>query len=506
MSTESNDAMKRDIVKYFSRLADLQKVSSLVERLTKSVRLIEEIIYEHFRPEMTDGEQRNFSLGDYLAHRSEFLGEEIGRMARKVTWIRNRESHYHSDGPPSDDERMEAIEFLDKIVRKHLSLLMEQNRLSPADLVEPQRTPVKPANRFSIQESSATDSTASRLANRIDRNVAAIPEAGTDDPTVSATTLAEYTFCPRAGILTHENSYSDPEEEIPSLSLLPWYEKDAIEEAYGRSVYELFWLLVAFVVGLVVLSILPLPKLAYLLLMFVGATAWLHFTKNALVSWRELGKRRLSIRIAVQCDPNPNKLVPQPVDWFGLLLAGYEVRRPEDVLRDEKRKLVGKPRRILQKGGMSIPVHRINKTDGKILPQHVVRVIAHCHLVEATEGTHCPFAIILFGNTYKGITVPNTVGNREHFYKVLKRVRDMINDSKAGERQPPAPAVSSICRECPHGRPRPASEGDKTMRYNEPLDPYLLVNGRGTLFHCDCGDRFRWKPEHRANQRLQRPS
>ncbi len=506
MSAESNDALKRDIVNYFSRLSQLKTVSSLVERLTEAVRLVEEIIHKHFPPEVTDEEQRSFSLGDYLTHRSEFLGEETGRLARRVTWIRNRESHYRHDGPPSDDERTEAIEFLDMIARKHLSLLMEQNRLSPADLVEPRQSPIKPATRFGIKESSATDPTALELANHIDRIAAVIPEAGTDDPTVSASTLAEYAFCPRAGILTHENSYSDPEEEMPSLSLLPWYEKDAIEEAYARSVYKLFWLLVAFVVGLVVLSILPLPKTAYLLLMFVGATAWLYFTKEALATWRELGRRRLSIGMAVECDPNPNKLVPQPVDWFGLLLAGYEVRRPEGALRDEKRKLVGKPRRILQKGDMTIPVHRINKTDGKIQPQHVVRVMAHCHLVEATEGTHCPFAIILFGNTYKGITVPNTVGNREHFYSVLERVRKMINDSKDGERQPPAPAVSSICQECPHGRPRPASEGDKTMRYSEPLDPYLLVNGRRTIFHCDCGDRFRWKPEHRANQHLRRPS
>ena len=36
---------------------------------------------------------------------------------------------------------------------------------------------------------------------------------------VTASTIAEFTFCPRAGILTHEGGFSDPEEELPVSGL-----------------------------------------------------------------------------------------------------------------------------------------------------------------------------------------------------------------------------------------------------------------------------------------------
>ena len=260
---------------------------------------------------------------------------------------------------------------------------------------------------------------------------------------------------------------------------------------------------VGLVASVVILSLFAMGKPFYPFLLAPLVGGWAAITWRVYLRWRELGQRRFDAQLATECDPSPSKDEFQPVNWWGLLLAGYEVERPEAALHDDRWKLSGKPRRILGKGSLRIPVHRIRNPEGQILPQHIVRVMAHCHLIEATEGAHSPFAIVLFGNTYEGMTVPNTAGHREQFYTALERVRTMITESDAGERQPPEPVTGKACSRCHFGHPRPVALEDKTERYGEALDPYLIHNGR-RVFHCDCGDRFRWKPKHDANRKLRR--
>jgi len=151
---------------------------------------------------------------------------------------------------------------------------------------------------------------------------------------------------------------------------------------------------------------------------------------------------------------------------------------------------------------MSIPVHRIQKPRGPVLPQHIVRAMALCHLIEFTEGSPCPFAIILFGNTYQGTTVPNTPAHREQFSAALKAVRKMIKASDARQQEPLAPVTGNACSRCNFGKPHRPNPDKPTMRYGLPVEPYLLVGAKKVL-HCICGDRFRQKPNHDDNRRLQ---
>ncbi|MEM8736409.1 MAG: hypothetical protein AAGG44_19425, partial [Planctomycetota bacterium] len=336
-----------------------------------------------------------------------------------------------------------------------------------------------------------------------DREPRPLLEAADDDPELSASTIAEYTFCPRAGILTHEGGFSDPEEELPSLALLPWYEREAIEEAYAHALYVLYAMPVGLVAAFVIVTLLMRGHVLYPIVVIALVIGWFFLAKKTYRRWRDIGERRLAAQLATECNPIPGKNAFQPVDWWGLLLAGYEVRRPETALHDERWKLSGKPRRILGKGALSIPVHRIRKPEGPILPQHIVRVMAHCHLIERTEGADSPFAVVLFGNTYQGMTVPNTTENRERFYHALERARTAIIESDAGDRQPPEPVTGNACSSCHFGHPRPVALEDKTMRYGEPLDPVLFHNGK-KVFHCDCGDRFHWKPKHERTRKLRK--
>jgi len=516
MDNKPQDALKLLVGTYYNELEHLATLDIGMERLISTAILVEQVLGVHFPPKEVriEGKRNNQSLGDFVFSREDFLDSELVSRLRKVVWIRNRDSHFHKDGKPSRDERQFAIENLEQVVQAHLTELATRSGFNKREWdkkIKNEQSPrlglanlhTSPANK-NRQEPANKNRQDEVIAEAIDRPQKPSLEASEKDPSLSVSTVAEYAFCPRAGMLSHEGAYSDREEELPSLRPLPWYEQDAIEEAYVGSVYWLFVWVVMFVVGLVILSITMLGHDLFVVILAIGVSSWGILVKTAFMKWRKLGARRLAINLATDCNPDPYSITPQSVDWWGLLKAGFEVRRPESASTDEQWRLSGNPHRILQKGSMTIPVHKIKKTCGPLLPQHLVRAMALCHVIEAAEGAVCPFAIILFENTYLGTTVPNTTAAREQFYTALERVRTMISDSDAGKQQPSEPVTGSVCRGCLHGEPRPAALQKKTMRYGEPLNPFLLASKSNKVFHCDCGDRFRWKPLHERNEKLKR--
>jgi len=512
MSEDEVEKLRRSVREYRERLESVRQITDSVRRMLHTSRLTERVIKRHFFT--LDIEKP--SLGQLLHSRQDFIGKHFRKAAFAIA-VRNRMSHdedeenhgNHASGGdgddfPTDSELITACGYLEDVVERHCRELEKTFQAEPESRMT---AATRSANADTRTGNPALESelppVARIYATRLNREPAPRLDAADSDPHVTASALAEYTFCPRAGILTHEGGYSDPEDELPSLALLPWYEQDAIEEAYTHSLYVLYALPVGLVAAVVILSLFAIGHFSYPFLLSGLLGVWAIATWRAYLRWRELGRRRLAAWLATECDPVPGKNAFQPVNWWGLLLAGYEVRRPEAALHDERWKLSGKPRRILEKGSLRIPVHRIRNPEGPILPQHIVRVMAHCHLLEATEGANSPFAVVLFGNTYEGMTVPNTVEHRERFYTAVERVRTMVTESDAGERQPPEPATGNICSGCHFGHPRPAALEEKTQRYGEALDPFLLHNGK-KMFHCNCGDRFRWKPKHDANQKLRR--
>ena len=494
MTTDSDgDDIWQTIADYRSDVELIRESLDPVNQLRDAGVFVEDLLELHF----PDPEIIEPSLAKLLRKRRGFIGRRLWQHADFAVRMRNSVSHTRRE-PITDEQRIKATEILLEIATLHIDEI--ERNAGPNPNIENESQPeLSSLPRFARTSPEAPKP----YATQIERTSRPLLEAVDSDPHVTASTLAEYTFCPRAGILTHEGGYSDPEEELPSTGLLPWYEQEKIEEAYTHALYMLFAMAVGLVASVVILSLFALGKPFYPFLLAPLVGGWAAVTWRPYLRWRELGRRRLAGQLATECDPDPGKDAFQPVNWWGLLLAGYEVERPEAALQDERWKLSGKPRRILGKGALRIPVHRIRNPKGRILPQHIVRVMAHCHLIEATEGSHSPFAIVLFGNTYEGMTVPNTAGNREQFHTALERVRTMITASDAGERQPPEPVTGKACSGCHYGQPRPVAVEDKTERYGEVLDPYLFHNGR-KVFHCDCGDRFRWKPQHDANRKLRR--
>ncbi len=502
MNDGEHDDWQESIGDYYSEIDYIREMLDPKKRLLESAVLVEKIIKTHF----LRSDRGKHGLGTLLRMRRQFLGRQLFDNADFAVEMRNRVSHHTRRRNPTDEELEKATRVFLEVVRKHVEEMESRSgstrsSTNAPQIPEPERTSKSSSLRF--ETNSSDESKPKTYATEIERESRPLLEAADDDPEVTASTIAEYTFCPRAGILTHEGGFSDPEEELPSSALLPWYKREAIEEAYIHAVYTLFAMPVGLVVTFVIVTLMMRGHALYFPAVLLLVAIWLFFAVKAFWNWRDIGHRRLAALLATECNPVPGKNAFQPVDWWGLLLAGYEVRRLEDPLKDERWKLSGKPRRILDKGTMSIPVHRIRKPEGPILPQHIVRVMAHCHLIERTEGADSPFAVILFGNTYQGMTVPNTAENRARFYTALERARAAIIASDNGERQPPEPITGNACSACHFGHPRPVALEDKTMRYGEPLDPVLLHNG-SKVFHCDCGDRFHWKPKHERTRKMRK--
>ncbi len=146
-------------------------------------------------------------------------------------------------------------------------------------------------------------------------------------------------------------------------------------------------MVVGFIVGLTLMLVSPLVALSvFPYILIGGACVWIYLVSLEYAIWRTLNQRLLAALNAEECEPDPNSMRYQDVDWWGLLRAGFEVHRPIAALEDKSWRVSGKPRRILHKGSLTVPVHRIRNTEGPIRPQHIVRVMAHCHLIETTEG------------------------------------------------------------------------------------------------------------------------
>lgn len=299
---------------------------------------------------------------------------------------------------------------------------------------------------------------------------------------LSVHALAEFTFCPRAGLIAFETK-SGADDESPAFDTLPRFELQAIEEAIAKCVTRLLlWL------GAMIGVILTRPVF--------GPSPWLWMLALGLLaqpisktvkSLRELLHRR---RVALACrcaEPDPRSRSQQRVNWFGLLNLGFESRSVGEPLRDSDWKIEGKPWRILHKGSLSIPVFRTRSPQDAPRESQIVKIMAYCHLSSQVFGIECPYGIILTDADYGGFAVPNCEPFRKNFHENLIALRDLVQGVQRHEKKPVAYEAFK-CAQCPLGKPRPNSLGQSFEQIGVPL----LANLCGTS--SECGDRFAWRP------------
>lgn len=524
------DKLSHRIAGYREELAALPAITNLRLRLHDASILAEKIVRVEF-PDIAKSNPRA-GLGELLSKSLKQI-EESKVGAKRAVEIRNRISHYTEKGIPSDVDLVKAINILTAIIESFIALFekpaetssgRDSTGLSKPEASKPHvdkskakkaKSPTSSKNplgdrpnagqRISFEPSlpPLNVPTSRKPQMKIRRDPPLSLEAKADDPHVSASTVAEFVFCRRAGLITAASRH-DPEDEVPSLGLLPVYEKQAIKEEFVKSRIRLIVLALLYFAAIVILSERMLGLSFYLPAIFgVTALAFCLIVLECVKNLYPLWNRYTASCSATPCNPDPNSMEFQAVDWWGLLEAEYKVTTQEEPLHDDKWKISGKPRRILMKGSYRIPVFRIRKTGGRLSPQQIIRATILCQLLETQAVAESPFAVVLYGNSYKGTTVPFAEDHRRKFYKALEEAREAIRESSNDIRQPPKPINRAICSECPYGRPRPVEDDERTMYYDVQLDPIVFEGAHGK-FHCDCGDLFQWKPPHNRNEQLKR--
>lgn len=317
-------------------------------------------------------------------------------------------------------------------------------------------------------------------------------KAKAGDPWLSVHAIAEHTFCPRAGLIAHENQRPDPDDEPPAFDILPRFEIEAVEAEIAKQLQSLFRLLWAM---LVVAASSPisvyLKQYWYLVLAGVAMLFITWQSLCVLTVLQELYRRRRVLVESKSAEPDPYLEEMQPVNWFGLLNLGFQSQTINEPLRDDDWNFAGKPWRLLIQGDLVIPVFRTRSSQESPREPQVAKCMAYCRLVSKVYERECLYGIILIGEDYSGFAIPNCGSFRRDFHNSVVELRQLIQASGYGQ-ETAVDYEPHKCSGCHLARPRPASLGERVVRFGAPVPANIGQDG----MHCDCGDRFEWKPPY----------
>lgn len=333
-----------------------------------------------------------------------------------------------------------------------------------------------------------------------------IHESSNDDERwLTVGELVEFAICSRAGLLaveTRDGSEAPARTQIVGDFPTPYTSED-IDRTLNERLNQVWrWKAAGAVIliGVIIFFVtdyLPGLLLTGGLLMAIGLKL-----REPMAAVRELVSLRGSIFFRQKVTLNPTAPDPQPIEWWGLLNAGWMSDPLHEAYQDETLGLMGRPWRVLRQGSFVLPVFkdRLDIEDSYRIRRTELRATACCELIRRCEGAQSPCAIVLHADTYRGLTIPcPPESTSEQIGRELVRARETLRAAQAGT-DPLAPDISS-CSECPWGRPRRASEETETICRGEPLPIYGTAIP-GALVHSPCGDRYTWVPPHHdARQR-----
>ena len=204
---------------------------------------------------------------------------------------------------------------------------------------------------------------------------------------------------------------------------------------------------------------------------------------------QELYRRRRVLLESKCVEPDPYHEQMQPVNWFGLLNLGFQSQTVNEPLRDGIWNFEGKPWRLLLLGDLVIPVFRTRSSQESPREPQVAKCMAYCRLVSVVYERDCPYGIILIGEHYSGFAIPNCGIFRREFHNSVVELRQLVLATGYGQ-ETAVDYKPHKCSGCHLGRRRPASLGERIVRFGAPVP--AKTDRHDT--HCDCGDRFKWHP------------
>ena len=319
-------------------------------------------------------------------------------------------------------------------------------------------------------------------------------------PWVGVHVLSEFVYCRRAGQIAFEQPGDDSGEEClaPRLDYLPNYDLQLIREELDRVRRPLTNLLLCSVPALAIwLYVLLQVHYATGVIIAIGLMGTVGPEVARMLRVYFILRQRLhAATIAPAIGLKFDTPIEQLINWWGLIKSGFESIQLRDPLRDPVLKLIGRPWRVLQYGPHRIPVIRRKQGDQKLNPQHYVRLAAYAHLIETCEGANVPFGIVLFGESNDGIAVPLTAELKERFQRPLSDLRRQLQSIAVEQLVPAPPESPHRCLHCPCAALRWTVPGQSESQFRgQAVSPYpISVSNSRKIWHCDCGDRFRWRP------------
>lgn len=325
----------------------------------------------------------------------------------------------------------------------------------------------------------------------------------TNTPMIGVHSLSEFEFCPRAGIISFGEQSDDPgmERSVSHLDYLPFYELKKLDEEFDRILLRIK---IKSAIGLIFLLfagvgyVLSAFWLSFLILIFLGLLA-VQFTKDLKRAW-ELDSIRNQFIKAPALRLNLENPMPEYVDWRSLLKGNFDIHKNTDVYHDQKLNIRGRPRKILKRGNLWIPVFfasrkpkpRRENSDlpqHQVYQQHYVRIAAYCRLIEANTDFQSPFGIVVFARDYRAIAIKNNRQCREAMERSLTRAREFLNHPNHN-RTAAKPSSTALCFGCHYGRPIPHRPGESEL-----IHLGTVVEARSHIaqhdhVHSHCGDMF----------------
>lgn len=325
--------------------------------------------------------------------------------------------------------------------------------------------------------------------------------------------LSEHVFCPRAALIAHETGPDQGDEEPclgPRLDFFTDYDEHRFAEDLHQRWGELrLWLTLSAPAILLVLLVgyfhSPLAGLVVSLPLFLlGERCW-RVLKQIIALVRE----RVAYRAApvAEIDMAPTEV--KKLNWWSLRKAGFDCVKLVDSLSRPEGELKGNPWRMLKHGNtIGIPVIHRHRGSREWGPQHEVRLAAYCRLIEQCERRSSPFGVILFAGTHDCVIIPTTPASQMRLELAILDAHEFLAIQDRGTHIP-APPTDNRCAGCPHGEPRQFQRGaSETVLNGEQLPAYTTNSVRRSdgrlrgVFHCVCGDRFKWVPPHKDAIRL----
>jgi len=324
---------------------------------------------------------------------------------------------------------------------------------------------------------------------------------------LSVYALTEFVFCARAGLVATENEWSqDPDDARVNLGFYLPHNMADLELHLNHALNRLWiWGPAAALAVIVTLLTLWWGQTSIAL---AGAAACVFASgplRNHIDTAMQLVAQRSDLLAWQAREVALDANIPCPVDWRDFLQGGWMSVPCHEAYRDDARGLVGKPWCVVRRGSITIPVWKISQSgthaEPEIFPQHLVRMAAYCHLVATCEGRQSPCGVVLYGNTYRGTTLPFNATAQVQLWREVdaaNAVRGKVGDD---DRWKPSTPPASRCSGCPCGAPRVYKEFQSEFRRNGEWIPVCGQTAADKkLYHSACGDRFEWTPPHeRAN-------